>query len=254
MRKHLVWLLALGGALAVAGVASATDSTGTDFSILASKVTPTKLSKTKLKPAKMFVDTSTLSNTNPGTPTSPGNVPTPTTNVLLKFDKKDVKLRYKGLPQCKTSLEQTTTQQAIQMCGKAKVGAGGATACLGKPGTPCTGKISFVVTAFNGPTANGHPTLILHSRNDQFQLTTVLTGTYNTKKYTLNVPIPASVYTLATITDFHTTVAKRFKVGGKKQSYVSARCSDGKIPLKGTFTYLGSDPKDNEVSTSKCSS
>ena len=252
MRRHLVWMLAICGAMSVAGVAMATDSTGSNFSILASKVTPTKLSKTKFKPAKIFVDTSTLSNANPGTPASPGNIPVPTTDVTLQFDKSQIKLTYKGLPQCKVSLEGTTTATARQMCASSEVGSGSATACIGAAGSPCNGKVSFVVTAFNGPTKNGNPTLILHSRNDGLALTTVLVGTYNTKKYTLDVPIPASVYTLATITDFKTTVKKSFKSKGKKYSYVSARCKKGKIPLKGKFTYLGSEPTDNEVSNSKC--
>jgi hypothetical protein len=252
MRKHLVWMLAICGAMSVTGIAMATDSTGSDFSLLASKVTPKKLSKTKFKTAKIFVDTSTLSNANPGTPTNPGNVPVPTTNVLLKFDKSQIKLAYKGLPQCKVSLEQTTTQTAEQKCGSAEVGSGAATACLGKAGVPCTSKVQFKVSAFNGPTKGGHPTLILHSRNDQLQLTTILTGTFDTKAYTLNVPIPPSVYTLATITDFFTTVKKTFKDGNTKRSYVTARCKKGKIPLKGTFSYLGGDPSDTVTSNSAC--
>jgi hypothetical protein len=245
-------MLAICGAMSVTGVAMATDSTGSNFSLLASKVTPTKLSKTKFKPAKIFVDTSTLSNANPGTPTSPGNTPVPTTNVLLTFDKSQIKLTYKGLPQCKASLEQTTTQTAEQLCGSSKVGSGAATACLGQSGVPCTSKVQFKVTAFNGPTKNGHPTLILHSRNDQLQLTTILLGTYNTKAYTLNVPIPPSVYTLATITDFFTTAKKSFKDGTHKRSYVSARCKKGKIPLKGKFSYLGSEPADSVTAKSAC--
>jgi hypothetical protein len=247
-------MLAICGAMSVTGVAMATDTTGSNFSILDSKVTPTKLSKTKFKAAKLFVDTSTLSNANPGTPTNPGNIPVPTTDVTLQFDKSQIKLTYKGLAQCKQSLEGTTTTTARQMCGDAQVGSGSATACLGKAGAPCTSKLSFVVTAFNGPTKNGNPTLILHSRNDSLALTTILTGTYNTKKYTLDVPIPASVYTLATITDFKTTVQKSFKSKGKKYNYVSARCKKGKIPLKGKFTYLGSEPVDNEVSEPSCKS
>ncbi len=154
------------------------------------------------------------------------------------------------------SLENTTTQSAIQLCKSSQVGGGKATACLGAAGVPCSSKLAFLVTAFNGPSKGGKPTIILHSRNDQFQLTTVLTGTLDPKKNILNVPIPASVYSVATITDFQTTVGKTYKakVGKKKKkyNYVSAICKKGKYTLKGAFSYVGSDPVDNVSTTTPC--
>jgi hypothetical protein len=251
MRKHLIWVLAVAIGLSVAGVAYATDSTGSDFSQLATKVSPSKQDKSKFGKASLFVETSTLSNANPGTPTSPGNVPVPTTNVKLTFDKQ-LKFTTTKLPQCKVSLENTTTQSAIQLCKSSQVGGGKATACLGAANTPCTSKLSFLVTAFNGKPKGGKPTIILHSRNDQFQLTTVLTGTLDPKANVLNVPIPSSVYSVATITDFQTTVGKTYKANGKKYNYVSAKCSKGKYTLKGAFTYLGGDPVDNVSTTTPC--
>jgi hypothetical protein len=249
MRKHLIWMLALATAVSVAGVAQATDSTGTDFSLLKTKVTPSKLSKTKYKSAKLFVETSTLNNTNPGTPTNPGNTPVPTSNVQLKFDK-DLKFTTKGLAQCTKSLDGTTTATANQLCGSSKVGGGQATACIGSA-SPCN-KVSFVVTAFNGPLKGGKPTIILHSRDDAINTTTVLVGTLDPKTNVLNVPIPPAVYALATIADFQTTVKKSFSSKGKKYSYVSARCSHGSFKLKGTFKYSNGDPDDHPTATSKC--
>jgi hypothetical protein len=251
MRKHLIWILALAIGLCAAGVAYATDSTGSDFSQLKQGVSPSKQSASKFGKASLAVETSTLDNANPGTPTSPGTTPVPTTNVKLTFDKQ-LKFTTTKLPQCKVSLEQTTTQSALQLCKSSKVGGGAATACLGKSGLPCSSKISFLVTAFNGKPKGGKPTIILHSRNDQFQLTTVLTGTLDPKKNTLNVPIPASVYSIATITDFKTTVGKAYKVKGKKYNYVGAKCSKGKYKLKGAFSYTGGDPTDNVSTTTPC--
>jgi hypothetical protein len=248
MRRHLIWMLALAVAVSAVGVAWATDSTGTDFSLLKMKVSPSKLSKKKYKGAKLFVETSTLTNANPGTPTNPGNTPVPTKNVKLTFDK-DIKFTSKGLAQCKTSLEGTTTQQAVQSCGKAKVGGGAATACIGTA-NPCS-SLPFVVTAFNGKPKGGKPTIVLHSRNDALSLTIVLIGTLDPKKNTLNVPIPASVYSLSTITDFKTTVQKSYKSKGKKLNYVSARCSHKKLTLNGKFTYT-SDPTDKVSTKAKC--
>ena len=240
-------------AVSVASVAWA-DSTGTSSSAVSIKVIPSKLSKKSYKGAKLTVETSTLSNTNPGTPTHPGTVPVSTKDVKLKLDK-DIKFTTKGLPQCTKSLENTTTQQALSLCKKAKVGGGAATACIsgGVSGGPCTGLISFKVTAFNGKPKGGKPTLLLHSRNDANSLTTVLVGKLNTKSNVLDVPIPASVYNLATITDFKTTVSRSYKSKGKKYSYVAARCSHKKLTMKGTFSYVSaSEPTDHPTATSKC--
>jgi hypothetical protein len=249
MRKHLIWVLALAVGLSVAGVAYATDSTGIDFSTVKTSVSPNKQSATKFGNASLFVEVSTLTNANPGTPTSPGNVPAPTSNVKLTFDKQ-LKFTSKGLPQCKASLGGTTTQTALQLCKSSKVGGGSAVACIGATGTPCgVNKLPFVVTAFNGPPKGGKPTIILHSRNNQFQQTTVLTGTLDPKKNTLNVPVPALP---ATITDFKTTVGRTYKSKGKKYHYVSAKCSKGKYTLKGAFTYANGDPTDNVKATTPC--
>ncbi len=95
MRKHLIWVLAMAVGLSAVSVAYATDSTGSDFSELKTTVSPNKQDKKKFGKASLFVETSTLSNANPGTPTSPGNVPVPTTNVKLKFDKQ-LKFTTKG--------------------------------------------------------------------------------------------------------------------------------------------------------------
>jgi hypothetical protein len=249
MRRHLAVMLAFAVAVSAVSVAWATDTTGTNFSQVKMAVNPSKLSKKKFKGVKLFVETSTLTNANPGTPTAPGNTPIPTKDTKLKIDK-DVKLTTKGLAQCKKSLENTTTQQAISLCGKAKVGGGSATACIGSA-NPCS-SIPLKVTSFNGKPKGGKPTLILHSRNDSFGLTTVLVGTYTSlSPDVLDVKIPASVYTLATITDFKDAIQKSWKFKGKKYNYFSARCSHGKLTLNGTFTYTA-DPADKVSTTAKC--
>jgi hypothetical protein len=249
MRRHLALMLALAVAVSAVSVAWATDSTGTNFSQLKMKAKPSKLSKKKFKPVKLFVETSTLTNANPGTPTAPGNTPVPTKDTKLTFDK-DIKLTTKGLAQCKKSLENTTTQQAISLCKKAKVGGGSATACIGTA-NPCS-PISLKVTSFNGPKKGGKPTLILHGRNDTLGLTTVLVGKFvSTSPQVLDVKIPASVYTLATITDFKDTVSKSWKFKGKTYHYASARCDDPKLTLKGKFTYTA-DPADTVKTKAHC--
>jgi hypothetical protein len=255
-------MIALAVAVASVGVASAADTSGQNESFLKVGVSPSKLSKKKFKAVKLFVDTSSLNKTDPGTPTSPGVTPVPTTDVKLKFDK-DLKFTSKGLAQCSTSkIGNATSDQARSACKNAMVGKGSAYACVvgGNPGVPCTpgsqGGVGFkqTVSAFNGKPKGGKPTIVLHSWSTGLPVPTVLVGTLDKKSNTLNVPLPPAVYNLATITDFKTTVQKSFKSKGKKYNYVSARCKKGKIPLKGKFTYLGSEPVDNEVSEPSCKS
>jgi hypothetical protein len=254
MRKHLIWMIALGAALAAVSVAQATDSTGTDYSVIGAKLTPSKQSKTTFGKAKLFTETSTLSNTNPGTPTSPGNIPKPTTNVKITYPK-DFKFTSKGLGQCDAAkLENTSTANAKALCGKEQVGTGGATACIsgGASGVPCSNKLPFVVTAFNGKLKGGKPTIILHSRNDANSLTTVLVGTLDPKTNVLNVPIPPSVYQLATITDYYATVQKAYKnPKGGTLNYVTAKCSSKKWTVKAEFSYVN-DPTDTVTVTQPC--
>jgi len=260
MRKHLVWILAVAGAVSAVGVASAADTSGQNASFLKIKVSPTKLSKTKFKPAKLFVDTSTINKSNPSaTPTNPGLSPVPTTHVSLKFDK-DIKFTTTGLKQCSVSkVKNASTQQARHACASSKIGQGSAFACVvgGAANAPCTpatqGGVGFkqTVSAFNGKPKGGKPTIVLHSWSAGLPVPTVLVGTINRKSNgtVLDVPLPPAVYNLATITDFRTTVQRKYtaKVHGKKKTfnYVTARCSDKKMTLSGKFTYKSGEPADN---------
>jgi hypothetical protein len=257
MRKRLTWVVAAALAVVVsaAGIASATDSTGTNYSLLKMKVTPSKLSKKKFKPVKkLFVDTSTLNNNNGGTPTNPNISPAPTTKVVLTFDK-NIKFTSKGLAQCNSAtIVNDNTSQARSACKKSMVGSGSATACVvgGATGVPCANTFQQTVSAFNGKPKGGKPTIVLHSWSAALPLPVVLTGTLDQKKNTLTVPLPPNVYSAATITDFKTTVGKKYKKGKKKLSYVTARCPKGKLSLKGVFSYKG-DPADHvKAPPAKC--
>ena len=144
MRKHLVWFLAAILAISVAGYAWARADTETSKASI--KVSPTKLSKTKYKNAKLTVETSTLNNTGGGTPTNPTTQPGATNDVKLQFDD-DLKFDYKGLGQCDpASLANTTTAGAKALCGKEQVGGGSATVCFaGSAARPARPRL--VVTA-----------------------------------------------------------------------------------------------------------
>jgi hypothetical protein len=260
MRKHLVWFLAAILAISVAGYAWARADTSTSTATI--KVTPSKLSKTKFKKATLAVETSTINKTNGGTPTNPATQPAIVKTVKLGFDD-DLKFNPKGLAQCNPNDlgTSTTTAQAKQICGKAQVGSGSATACLaGGQGSPCS-VLPVVVTAFNGTPKGGKPTIVLHSRVDSgaVHTTTVLVGTLGPGGHgdydrVLTVPVPA--LPAIALTDFQTKVSKTFKVKGKKVNYIEARCHDQNKQLNMTYEFdytNSSESKDTGSASSKCS-
>jgi hypothetical protein len=245
-------------ALSVAAVAYAANSTTGDQIM---KVSPSKLSKKSFKNVKLTTETTFLNNSDPGSPSNPTLIPATASDVKLKFDD-DIKFTTKGLPQCTKSLEQTTTQQALAKCGKAKVGSGHVTACVvGTVGNPCF-QVQGDITAFNGKPKGKNPTLILHVRTaPPIVATVILTGTL--KKggsgdfgSTLDVPVPYQTLPTAT-TDFTVAISKKYTVKGKKQSYVSARCADKnkELNLQTTIEYNPTQNEDTDHASSfqKCS-
>jgi hypothetical protein len=183
------------------------------------------------------------------------------TNTLVKFPS-EAKITAKGISQCNpATLEGTTTEQAVAACGKSQV-----QSCTPAPKSPCGSAIAdvvgadldAVVTAFNGTSVNGNPSILLHSRVDAASLTTVLVGEIRppaargaTTGYELNVPVPPLAGGAAAIQRFEATVQKKIKSKKsgkaahaskkkkkKKKAYVKAsQCADGQHTWEGVFDF-----------------
>jgi hypothetical protein len=159
--------------------------------------------------------------------TPPGGALDPANEAIIDFDN-SIKFTTKGMKECKQSkIVGTTTQDAIDKCGKAQIGSGSGVARLGTTNVPA------VVTAFNG----GNKTILLHSRVDAAATTAILVGTLVPSENpgadygkALDVAIPPLTGG-AGIASFETTVKKKFTVKKhgkkKKYNYVSAKCDDG---------------------------
>lgn len=228
--------------LAIAVAIPAVAQSAVTSQTINSKVTPTKLSKSRSTPTpasiNVGVDANWDSFTGAGNP-SPAAVNTDVNfdNALI-FNTKPVK------PCDLSALAGTTTDQAIAACGKSKVGTGSATL------NGVIGPLSAVVTAFNGTPSGGSSTIYLHTRVANPPLTTVLVGTLVKspagKPYgmQLHVPIPAQQLGggFEVITHFDTTVNKKFKIKKKgktvKSGYVTATCPKAKkLQVQGVFGY-----------------
>ena len=230
MRKYLA--LALAGVLtvALANFAYAADSPQS----LDVQLTPTKLDKKKYSPAQIVVDVATTADKsqNPNLDQPPSATRTQvdfTSN--LKFDSDAV-------DKCKvdsSALTNTTTQQAIDACGKSSQvtidsGSSGQVTFDPSPASPDTMPIvvPVVITGFNG---NKEDTLYLHSRVDSLNNTTILTGKLVNGPSgfgkTLDVTIPP--LDAGAISDFLTTV--------KAGKYVQARCKSKTNNFQARSTY-----------------
>jgi hypothetical protein len=205
-------------------------------------ISPKKLSKTQLTPGSLKVTTRTT------TTTAPNGVPSPAVHATVDFDK-NAKLFTKGIPTCNASkLQSTSTEAALQACGKAKVGSGKATVLL--PVGVQVFTEPTTVTAFNGVPKGGKPVVLLHVYGQSpVQTTAVLAGVvsnFNKEGFgpRLDLEVPLIAGGTGALTEFQVTINKKYRFKGKQRSFVSAKCTSGKLKARGAFTF-----KDGEVLT-----
>jgi len=251
MRKYLIAaVVATASALALASIAQADP-----IQSITAKLTPQKLSKKKFKPAKVYVEILTGPNTTD--PTHPEQPPS-AFNTKVNFPA-NMKFNTKAAPKCKGSeaeLQNTTTDQAKQVCGTKSIVSKGSTVPTGPehatgtsawvtvdlPGPNTTLGVPVVVTAFNGSKKN---TLFLHSRADSVNNTSVLVGKIQNgpKGFgkTLNVKVPPLL--AGAIARFTATV--------KHGKYVQARCKTKNMKFQ-AITQYENHPTTTDDFSQKC--
>jgi hypothetical protein len=257
MRKYLIAaVVAIVSALAFTSIAQADD-----IQSITAKLTPKKRSKKKFKPATIYVEI--LTNDNTTDPTNPEQPPS-ATRTKVNFPK-NAKFDPKAVPRCKASeadLQNTTTQQAIDMCGKKSVvsvkggvlpaSAGHSTGTsawvtIDTPGPGTTLEVPVAVVAMNGTKKN---TLYLHSRAESLGVTTVLVGKLKTGKkapkgYGSQLDVTVPPLALGAIRRFTTTV--------KNGKYVQARCKTKSEKWQAISTYSNwVKPTSTDDYKSKC--
>jgi hypothetical protein len=172
--------------------------------------------------------------------TDSGPIP-PLEEVRLDFDK-DGRLSTKGLPVCPPArIEGTTPKQARKLCGGALVGTGHAEAAV-----PVEGGAAVVITSplslFNGPRLNGRPTVVGHARTNfptpkTYVLQVPIEKEHGPFSYRVTIHVPDIAEGLASVTHADGIVGRRYKAGGTKRSYTSARCSDGVLETRGRLLF-----------------
>jgi hypothetical protein len=180
-----------------------------------------------------------------------GGMPPAVEQIVLDFDR-DGRLTTRGLATCSAQqVEAATPAQARRVCPQAIVGTGRVEALIGLPGqTPV--RVGSALTLFNGPRKGGMPTVVFHARTSVPAVQTFAIsipierrGGYYSYRAVTDVPPIAEGY--GALTRVEIKVGKRFRSGGAKRSYVSARCSDGILDTHGRFTFADGTVIDGAV-------
>jgi hypothetical protein len=233
MRKHLIWILALGAMLAVAGIASAakvTVRTGNMILTYEGKVTPKALPKNRLAPIALDIN-GTIADVNGGHPPA-------LKSVVVDTDKHGT-VNAKGLPVCTSGrLQVQSTANAKRACSNAIVGKGSTTVRVAFPDQApfnATGPLVF----FNGGVKGGTTTLFIHAYvavpTPTAIVTTVRISKRRSGKFGLRsvATVPTIAGGFGSVLSYDFKVKRNFSYKGKKQSYLLASCATGRFYAQG---------------------
>lgn len=179
-----------------------------------------------------------------------GGQPATLEEVVLGFDR-DGRLSAGGLPTCAADrVANASPAEARRLCAGAIVGGGSVEASIALPSGPVTARSPL--TIFNGPPEAGHPTVVLHAQTtvpaiQTFAIAVPIERRPGQFRYWAILRIPPIAGGLGSLTHIDVNVGRRFQAGGRKRSYVSARCSDGILRTHGHLTFADGTIIDGSV-------
>ncbi len=168
-----------------------------------------------------------------------GTLP-PLRQALIEFDR-DGRLDVAGLPTCAPeSVAAAGTAEARRVCRGAIVGRGHLGALVSLPGGAV--RAASPLTIFNGPRQEGHPTAILHARFtvpavETYAIVVPIERIPGRFRYRARIELPPLAGGLGALTHIDATIGRRYRAGGRRRSYVSARCSDSILQTHGYFSF-----------------
>lgn len=244
MRKRLTAVLVLGTVLAVAcaGIATAYKPTivklGNLELILNGGFSPTKLPKNKLAPIHLNV--SGIINTIDGTH------PPAMNKVIVETDKNGT-INAKGLAKCTIGkLVARETSAAEKACKTAIVGKGQTDVEVEfAESKPFIAKSKLL--AFNGGVKGGTTTILIHAflKNPvsaavvtTVKVSKIHNGPYGTKSI---ATIPVIAGGAGSVKKFNLEFFRQFTYKGKKQSYLLAKCPNGKLQAHAEAFFANGD-------------
>lgn len=170
-----------------------------------------------------------------------GNLPPALQQAVIEFDR-DGRLSTRGLPTCDPSLlQEATPVEARERCPRAIVGTGHVGALIATEAGPPI-YASSLLTIFNGPSQEGHPTVIFHARTtvpatQNFVITIPIERQPGAFRYRTTIDIPPIAAGRGALTHLDVNVDRRYRFQGSKRSYISARCKHRVLSTYGRFSF-----------------
>lgn len=236
-RKHfiLVAALAMLGLLGASGYALAKPTVvrvGNLVLKIDGGVGPKALPKGKLAPITLRASGRLATND--------GSHPPATRKVTIDFDKHGT-INARGLPKCRSGqLQSQDTKSAVAACRKAIVGRGSTSVEVEfADSTPFVAKGPLVL--FNGGVRGGTTTMYIHAYVKVPAPTAIVTtvkvkkirkGPFGTRAI---ARIPRIAGGAGSLTGFDFKIRKNFMRNGKRQSYLLARCANGRFRAQATL-------------------
>jgi len=175
-----------------------------------------------------------------------GRQPPALTEAVVYFNRAGL-VDTAGLPTCTPEQVAALDSEAARAtCRGAIVGEGTVAAELAGI------ELSAPLTIFNGPAEAGHPTAVLHARfgapvEQVFAIPVPIERIPGAFRYRVTVQVPPLALGRASLTRLHVDIGRRFRVGGKTHSYVSARCNEPIVRTRGRFTFAEGTVIDGSV-------
>jgi hypothetical protein len=243
MRKHPMAVFAVAAlvVMAVAGIAVAAGS-NKPVTVRAGNLevtvnggfTPTAVSKTKLTPI--------TANFEGKLKTLDGTHPPALKEVVIEADK-NTGIDVKGYPTCTAAnLQSQDSTHAKAICKDSILGTGNTNVEIEFP-EQAPIPVKSPLTLFNGGEKGGVITLFVHAYitvpTPAAIVTTVKVTKIHNGRYGLKsvASVPKIAGGSGSVTSFSLKVGKQFNYKGKKVSFISAKCPDGKLQFHGTATF-----------------
>jgi len=171
-----------------------------------------------------------------------GRLPPRLTTIAFEFDRHG-SVDTAGLPRCSVGrLIATTTRTARRLCPGAIVGGGYGKAQVKLP-EQAPFPVSSPITLFNGRPKRGEPTVLAHAHLTQpvpatFVVRIVIErihkGVYG---YRTRTEIPRIANGAGIPVAGRLRIGRRWTHGGRRHSYLNARCANGRLQARGEFGF-----------------
>lgn len=169
-----------------------------------------------------------------------GGKPPALRQAVIDFDH-DGRLTVTGLPTCTPeSIAAAGVEEARRICRGAIVGTGHVEALIALSNETIAARSAL--TVFNGPPLEGRPTVVLHARTtvpgtQTYAILAPIEKRAGRFRYRVTIDLPPIAAGYGALTHLDAKIGRRYRFGGQKRSYVSARCSDNVLETHGRFSF-----------------